>query len=130
MIRSATPASSWCAVKAPAWWSIASTSVVLPWSTCATIATFLRSERVEGMAVRRRFRRRGLTPDRIGRTAPGPHRRRAAGGGWSPVVNGGVVHDRDPAEGDLRGQLHAAEHLGRGEAYTEPTLSCPEGRDP
>src|SRR3954447_24921999 len=76
MIRSATPASSWCAVNAPAWWSIASTSVVLPWSTCATIATFLRSERVEGMAVRRRFRRRGLTPQPIERSGPAPHRRR------------------------------------------------------
>src|SRR6478609_4475115 len=75
MIRSATPASSWCAVKAPAWWSIASTSVVLPWSTCATMATFLRSERVEGMAVRRRFRRRGLTPDPSEARRSAPHRR-------------------------------------------------------
>ena len=45
MTRSAT-LSAWCAVNAPAWRSIASTSVVLPWSTCATIATLRRSERV------------------------------------------------------------------------------------
>src|SRR6476646_10082132 len=45
-IRSATPASSWCAVKAPAWWSMASTRVVLPWSTWATMATLRRSLRV------------------------------------------------------------------------------------
>ena len=44
MTRSAT-LSAWCAVKAPAWRSIASTSVVLPWSTWATIATLRRSER-------------------------------------------------------------------------------------
>src|SRR6516225_3586941 len=30
---------------APDWRSIASTNVVLPWSTCATIATFLKSTR-------------------------------------------------------------------------------------
>jgi hypothetical protein len=33
-------------VNAPAWCSIASTSVVLPWSTCATMATLRRSARV------------------------------------------------------------------------------------
>src|SRR5215207_4281032 len=41
--RSAT---SWLARKAPDCQSIASTSVVLPWSTWATIARFLRSSRV------------------------------------------------------------------------------------
>src|SRR5690349_9488773 len=43
--RSATPSAS-CAEKAPAWSSIASTRVVLPWSTCATMATLRRSARV------------------------------------------------------------------------------------
>ena len=37
--------SAWCALKAPDCQSIASTSVVLPWSTCATIATLRRSSR-------------------------------------------------------------------------------------
>src|SRR5438876_6183735 len=41
--RSAT---SWFARKAPVCQSIASTSVVLPWSTCATMATLRRSSRV------------------------------------------------------------------------------------
>ena len=36
---------SWLARKAPDCHSIASTSVVLPWSTWATIATLRRSER-------------------------------------------------------------------------------------
>ena len=46
MTRSATdPSSAWCALKAPLCQSIASTSVVLPWSTCATIATLRRSSR-------------------------------------------------------------------------------------
>ena len=44
MTRSAT-LSAWWAVKAPAWRSMASTSVVLPWSTWATIATLRRSVR-------------------------------------------------------------------------------------
>jgi hypothetical protein len=43
--RSAT---SWLARKAPACHSIASTSVVLPWSTCATMATLRRSSRAAG----------------------------------------------------------------------------------
>ena len=38
--------SSSLARKAPVWRSMASTSVVLPWSTWATIATFLMSSRV------------------------------------------------------------------------------------
>ena len=42
MARSST---CWCSPKAPPCHSIASTSVVLPWSTCATMATFRRSER-------------------------------------------------------------------------------------
>ena len=37
--------SSWWAPKAPVWRSSASTSVVLPWSTWATMATFLMSSR-------------------------------------------------------------------------------------
>src|SRR5215218_6643181 len=37
--------SSSCAEKTPDWRSIASTSVVLPWSTCAMIATLRMSER-------------------------------------------------------------------------------------
>src|SRR5215216_4559461 len=41
MIRSPT-LSAWCAVNAPAWRSIASTRVVFPWSTCATMATLRR----------------------------------------------------------------------------------------
>jgi hypothetical protein len=44
MTRSPT---SWFARKEPDCQSIASTSVVLPWSTCAMMATFLRSSRVE-----------------------------------------------------------------------------------
>ena len=38
--------SSWWAPNAPVWRSSASTRVVLPWSTCATMATFLMSSRV------------------------------------------------------------------------------------
>ena len=38
--------SSWWAPKAPVWRRSASTRVVLPWSTCATMATFLMSSRV------------------------------------------------------------------------------------
>ncbi len=34
-----------CAANTPDWRSIASTSVVLPWSTCAMIATLRMSER-------------------------------------------------------------------------------------
>ena len=36
----------WCAPNAPPCQSMASTSVVLPWSTCATMATFRRSVRL------------------------------------------------------------------------------------
>ena len=42
MTRSVT---SWWAPNAPVWRSMASTSVVLPWSTWATMATFLMSSR-------------------------------------------------------------------------------------
>ena len=58
MTRSTT-LSAWWAVNAPAWRSIASTRVVLPWSTCATIATLRRfgGLRASDMGVRRRFRR-------------------------------------------------------------------------
>ena len=42
MTRSTT---AWLARNAPVWRSIASTSVVLPWSTWATMATLRRSER-------------------------------------------------------------------------------------
>ena len=45
MTRSAT---SWLARKAPDCQSMASTSVVLPWSTWATIATLRRSVRAAG----------------------------------------------------------------------------------
>ena len=51
MTRSAT---SPCVLKAPVWRSMASTIVVLPWSTWATMATLRRSERrvsVEVMGV-------------------------------------------------------------------------------
>src|SRR5437764_14772895 len=44
MTRSATSSRS-CAEKTPDWRSIASTSVVLPWSTCAMIATLRMSVR-------------------------------------------------------------------------------------
>src|SRR3954464_11765786 len=47
--RSAT---SWLARNAPDCQSMASTSVVLPWSTCATIATLRRSSRSAGMGSR------------------------------------------------------------------------------
>src|SRR6476660_441511 len=43
MARSST---CWCSPKAPPCQSMASTRVVLPWSTCATIATLRRSLRV------------------------------------------------------------------------------------
>ena len=43
MIRSTTAS---FARNTPVWRSIASTSVVLPWSTCATMATLRRSGRV------------------------------------------------------------------------------------
>ena len=43
MTRSTT---AWLARNAPVWRSIASTSVVLPWSTWATIATLRRSARI------------------------------------------------------------------------------------
>src|SRR3954447_17390781 len=43
--RSVTSSRS-CAEKTPDWRSIASTSVVLPWSTCAMIATLRMSVRV------------------------------------------------------------------------------------
>ena len=43
MTRSTT---TWLARKAPAWRSIASTSVVLPWSTWATMATLRTSARI------------------------------------------------------------------------------------
>src|SRR5579859_7701935 len=59
MTRSAT---SWFARNEPCCQSIASTSVVLPWSTCATIATLRRSSRrvvvaERGMAESQRSRR-------------------------------------------------------------------------
>ena len=44
MTRSVSPSAS-CAEKTPDWRSIASTSVVLPWSTWAMIATLRMSER-------------------------------------------------------------------------------------
>src|SRR3954454_18312162 len=47
--RSAT---SWLARNAADCQSMASTSVVLPWSTCATIATLRRSSRSAGMGSR------------------------------------------------------------------------------
>src|SRR3972149_3845924 len=47
MTRSAT---TWLARKAPVWRSIASTSVVLPWSTWATMATLRMSARTAGVA--------------------------------------------------------------------------------
>src|SRR5215210_4106942 len=56
MTRSLT---SWLARKAPDCQSIASTSVVLPWSTWATMATLRRSSR------------RGMRPGRIGGSDPG-----------------------------------------------------------
>ena len=48
--RSAT---SWFARKAPDCHSMASTSVVLPWSTCATMATLRRSSRATGIDSKR-----------------------------------------------------------------------------
>lgn len=41
MMRSVVSSPRW--VRAPDWRSIASTRVVFPWSTCATMATFLKS---------------------------------------------------------------------------------------
>ena len=38
---------SWLARKAPVWRSMASTNVVLPWSTWATMATLRRSSRTD-----------------------------------------------------------------------------------
>src|SRR6266536_2501292 len=48
MTRSTT---SWLARNAPDWRSIASTRVVLPWSTCATIARLRRSSLIAGTLV-------------------------------------------------------------------------------
>src|SRR6266508_2295143 len=48
MTRSTT---SWLARKAPDWRSIASTSVVLPWSTCATMARLRRSSLIAGTSI-------------------------------------------------------------------------------
>ncbi len=84
MIRSATPASSWCAVNAPAWWSIASTSVVLPWSTWATMATLRRLlRRVVGMAMSGMEKRAPLQ----GRKCRGGETRRVYGPVWSTAAS-------------------------------------------
>ncbi len=48
MTRSTT---AWLSRNTPVWRSIASTSVVLPWSTWATIATLRRSARMAEGAV-------------------------------------------------------------------------------
>ena len=66
MTRSST-LSAWCAVKAPACRSIASTSVVLPWSTWATIATLRRFAVLRSVS--------GTRVNFTVRRPPDPHRR-------------------------------------------------------
>src|SRR4051812_33022436 len=100
---------------------MASTRVVFPWSTCATIATLRRSERVSGMGVRRAFARWGFgarsyrrsdrRPASPATTRQGPGRR-ATGPG---------------SGGGLRRQWVAAPHLDVRGAYAKPALACPEG---
>ena len=92
---------AWFARKAPVWRSIASTSVVLPWSTWATMARLRRSLR---MAVARR--RRWGTGGRISRWLGRPDCRHGTRAGpWLPAA----VHSehdccrRDPVR-DRRGR--------------------------
>src|SRR4051794_24200706 len=75
-----------CAAKTPDWRSIASTSVVLPWSTCAMIATLRMSVRVAMRAPQHRASvsragSPGHQPQTYGRQNRhrGPHPRREAG---------------------------------------------------
>ena len=79
--RSATP-SAWCSVNAPPWRSIASTRVVLPWSTWATIATLRRSLRETDMAEQGSLSRGDEGPEgpfRVyGAWRCAPHRRRSS----------------------------------------------------
>ena len=75
---------SWFSRKAPDCQSIASTSVVLPWSTCATIATLRRSER-KAIAARVATRLRaslrfGDLGVPLGDAAPRPSAPRSASG--------------------------------------------------
>src|SRR5918999_286047 len=98
MTRSST---SWFSRNAPDCQSMASTSVVLPWSTWATIATFRRSSRVEkGMRARLRLVNRewpqtvgGLPQSTRGRPPPGS----AAGGGTLGAAMSMVIRPRSAA---------------------------------
>ena len=76
MTRSLTePSSAWWAEKAPDCQSIASTSVVLPWSTWATIATLRRSSRLT--------RGRGSRVDMRGCSSLGGSGAAPEGAGWA-----------------------------------------------
>ena len=68
---------AWFARKAPVWRSIASTSVVLPWSTWATMATLRRSPRVaaEGRLVEARAVCAGVAVDASSVTVEGTAKR-------------------------------------------------------
>ncbi len=81
MTRSPT-LSAWCTVNAPACRSIASTRVVLPWSTCATIAT-LRRLAVFSSGTRVDF----TVPE-----PPDPHPRAASGGSGGQAT---ALHGED-----------------------------------
>src|SRR3990170_4529514 len=83
MTRSAT---TWLARKAPVWRSIASTSVVLPWSTWATMATLRMSARTARVA-----EAAGAVIWSIGSCAAGVERR---SGSWvgDAIVAYGAVH--------------------------------------
>src|SRR5919112_721793 len=98
----------WCSPKAPACQSIASTSVVFPWSTWATIATLRRSDRTlvgtVGVAVsgmRSRFVRGEGWPS--GRPHPRRERSRVGRSGYPPVMTA-------PAQSRVRFVPTTAEH--------------------
>ena len=98
MARSST---CWCSPKAPPCQSIASTRVVLPWSTCATIATLRRSVRFRvfsGMA--------GLSS----LSAGGPRRHT----GWSRGRPGRMTQRWDQAQSTGRGTFRPNRESGQG----------------
>src|SRR4051794_33995674 len=95
MTRSAT---SWLARKAPVCHNMASTSVVLPWSTWATIATLRRSLRV-GTKVRR-YPLRGQQSEHDRDVDVGIRRRRD-----EPRLDGVPGREVEPDAGAMEEQL-------------------------
>src|SRR5699024_10886750 len=107
--RSATSA---CPVKAPDWRSIASTRVVLPWSTCATMATLRRSLRMAefngrflASLLRSRMRSRSIlraVAHRVSAAGCGEHSRSADQEGMAGEhhPDGGRGAGRDQTEAD------------------------------